>query len=266
MQRDQLKGNLDLEAFSATLNACEIPDKEEYTDEEFQKFNQARQMIDQGKTYEEITSFFQSGSTQPSENGSEGNGAEPTPKAKRSGRNGKKPIPPPELLEENELPQSPITFPQLMKLASEEVGKMSWTEGAEILKACGLPDDGDYTYNSEEVSRFMEGCDLVKNQGVLLEDIGELMGMSVDSVVEVTDQQMSAIKARYMQQRAEEQVIEDQKQYLRVYADVARNSQRIQEFWADVELRAEAYLEGKSRNRLKGANSPRISLPPSSNS
>jgi hypothetical protein len=69
-----------------------------------------------------------------------------------------------------------------------------------------------------------------------------------------------------MQQRAEEQVIEDQKQYLRVYADVARNSQRIQEFWADVELRAEAYLEGKSRNRLKGANSPRISLPPSSNS
>ncbi len=122
--RDQLSSKLEPDVFTATLQACELPDKGDYTDEECSKFTQARQMIGQGKTYEEVAASFRGDLEQPETNG----------KGKRSSKTKQKAA-------QNDESEPPLPVPsreQIMERIHQlvtQAGGLSAEEFAQLLPA-----------------------------------------------------------------------------------------------------------------------------------
>jgi len=194
MNREQLIANLDPGVASATFSACELLDKIDYTDEECSKFNEARTLIEQGKTYEEVAAFFQGEVEQPQANG----------KGKQSAK-GKKTA-------------SLMTLSQMLMIASEQIGsRVSLIKAGQLLEACGLSERQDDTYPEEEVARFYEACELHLRLGKPLAEVASHFGVPVDShseVVELLEQmsgnQIEELKASLIQakQQQNQQFIE----------------------------------------------------------
>lgn len=170
MNREQLTATLDPGVATATLSACELPDKDEYTEEECNKFNEARSLVEQGKTYEEVAASFRGDLEQPETNG----------KGRKFNKGKKAP--------------SPITLSQLLAIASEQVGnRVSLIKAGQLLEACGLCEREDDSYPDEAAACFLEACDMHLRIGKPLAEVAIHFGVPTDSHSEVLEllEQMS---------------------------------------------------------------------------
>lgn len=132
-QKHELFGELSSVDIAETLTACALEQKDEYMEDEADRFRECRALIEQGKTYKQAAAQFrkqdklkQTGDAQPDTNA--------------------------------------LEMSQLLTLAGEQTGtRISLIEAGKILSACGLPDKEQYTNFECEV--FIEACTLVKEQG-----------------------------------------------------------------------------------------------------
>ena len=238
---------LSLEDVDATLNACGLTiDRDEYGDEEIQYgFDIIRGYFNNGQAvdYPAAAELFnqQVNATQQPD-------SDQKTKVKKSGK-GKKPV-------------NTLTISELLSLASEQSGRrISLTEAVKILQACGLPDQEEYS--SSECDRFLEACDLFKNQGKSYEEVavqrsqssGEALAESdllqqVDDAADLMESNISGVTEFVMQQRAKGQALADSQRYLSYYLQELKEGQAVQDFWARLREHAKARLEGKSQAPL----------------
>ncbi len=266
--KNELFNILSPDQVPAHLSACLLLEKEEYTEDEVDRFREGLAMKEQGKSYEEISQEFekqgltlatepQSSESQPTEPGSQ-------PKGRKS-KNGKKPT------------TKSLDISELLALASEQAGtRISLIEAGKILDACGLPDQEQYT--DAECDRFLATCDLVKKQGRSYESVAASFRDStaevdsdpiqqVEHVIGAIENQASAVTDELLQERAESQALTDAQKYMLHYAKAATEGQQVQEFWAKLRDHARARLGGKSQARLIRAEpETTLILSPSPNS
>jgi len=139
-QRHELNPALSPEDISQTLKACGLPEKDEYTEDEVDRFKECRTLLEQGKTYKQAAAHFRRQDKSKQQTG--------------------------EVETETQL----LDISELLAIASEQVGtRISLTEAVQILDNCGLPDQEQYT--SSEGDRFLEACDLIKNQNKTYEEV-----------------------------------------------------------------------------------------------
>ncbi len=150
-QKHELTTNLSAEDISDSLKACFLDEKDEYMEDEADRFRECRALIEQGKTYKQVTAQFrkqdklkQTGDAQPDTNA--------------------------------------LEMSELLTLAGEQTGtRISLIEAGKILSACGLPDKEEYT--GTECDRFLEACTLIKQQGKTYEEVAEHFGVAQQSKV-----------------------------------------------------------------------------------
>lgn len=147
-QKHELFGELSSVDIAETLKACTLEQKDEYMEDEADRFRECRALIEQGKTYKQAAQFRkqdklkQTGDAQPDTN--------------------------------------TLEMLELLALAGEQVGgKISLIEAGKILAACGLPDKEEYT--GAECDRFVEACTLVKQQGKTYEEVAAHFGVATSS-------------------------------------------------------------------------------------
>ncbi|MCC5618790.1 hypothetical protein LC605_27625 [Nostoc sp. CHAB 5836] len=80
-ERQEFLNNLSQGEFSASIAACFLENKEEYSPEEVTIFNECRSLIGQGLTYEEVAQHFQSRNLSANLADNE---SKPTPKSKKT--------------------------------------------------------------------------------------------------------------------------------------------------------------------------------------
>lgn len=193
-QREKLFANLSPEEGTATLQACAMAEAGEYTDDEADRFKEARALVEQGKTYEEITAYFRGELEQPETNG----------KGRKSNKGKKAP--------------SPMTLSQMLAIASEQVGnRVTLIKAGQLLDACGLSEREDDSYPDEAAACFLEACDMHLRIGKPLAEVAIHFGVPTDShseVLELLEQmsgtQIEELKASLIQakQQQNQQFIE----------------------------------------------------------
>lgn len=148
-QRHDLLSTLEKEEdFCATLTACTLLDKQEYTEEEADRFRECRSLIEQGKSYKQVAAHF-----------------------RRIDKN----LKPQNGQDEVDTMEAMLEISELLALASEQVeARISLTEAVQILNACDLPDREQYS--SLECDRFLEACAL-KQQGKTYKEIATYFGI-----------------------------------------------------------------------------------------
>jgi len=194
MNREQLTATLDPGVATATLLACELSDKDEYTEQECDKFNEARSLVEQGKTYEEVAVHFQKQQEHPQTNA----------RGKKSSKDKKVP--------------SAMPLSQMLAIASEQVGsRISLIKAGQLLEACGLCEREDDSYPEQEVARFYEACEMHLRLGKPLAEVASHFGVPMDSHSEVLEllekmssNQIEELKASLIQakQQQNQQFIE----------------------------------------------------------
>ena len=169
----ELFATLSKEDRSASLSACVLPEKDEYTEDEMYRFRECLALREQGKSYQEIAQLFQQNGlvppttepqhTEPEHTEPQHTEPDPQPQAKKS-RNGKK-------------LGKPLDISELLSFASEKCGtRIKLSEATEILASCGLPDTEEYTL--AECDRFSSACDLIKNQGKSPKEVAAQFGIA----------------------------------------------------------------------------------------
>ena len=138
-QKHELFGELSSEDISNTLTACTLEQKDEYIEDEADRFRECRALIKQGKTYKQATAHFRK-----------------QDKLKQTG--------------DVQLYADGLEMAELLAIASEQGGtRISLIEAGKILSACNLPDKEEYT--SVECDHFIEACTLIKQQGKTYEEV-----------------------------------------------------------------------------------------------
>ncbi len=255
-QRHELFGALSPDDVSASLNACALAEKDEYTEDEVYRFRECRQMVEQkGKTYEEVAELFQRNgvipTTQP-QTTTEAQLIEPEFQSKaKKPKNGKKP------------PAKPVDFFELLSVSSELLGnRVLPKEAIKLLEACGLSADAEQ-YSQEECDRFLEACDMLKIQGKTYEEIATHFGTGSESqnplaqVTEIISD--SAVVAELGLESLVDKVTDRQtdkipglvnRSYLKHAArKLAQNQENTELFFAELEERVMAQIEGKNSAR-----------------
>lgn len=229
-QRHELNTDLSPEDISQTLKACGLPEKDEYTEDEADRFKECRSLIEQqGKTYKQVAAHFRQ-------------------QAKSKQQAG-----------EDEPETQLLDISELLALASKQVvTRISLTEAVQILNICGLPDQEQYT--SLEGDRFLEACKLIKQQNKTYEEVAAHFGINssspdmslqqVENVVETMATNAEALTDGLLQQSAEAKALTDAQKYMVYYAKAAAEGQQVQEFWARLREQAQSRLTGKSPARL----------------
>jgi uncharacterized membrane-anchored protein YhcB (DUF1043 family) len=166
--------SLSAEDVEATLKACQLPlDRDEYTDTEIKnRFDVIRQLCTNGSAadYEQAAELLQqhlevAASDLPSDSDSSD--------ADQS-----------DAKQETDIKQSRKKFPksldisQLLAKARRQVAKVTLLEATQILQACGLPEQDEYS--QPECDRFLEACDLIKNQNKSFEDVAKHFGLNTN--------------------------------------------------------------------------------------
>lgn len=147
-QRTELFSTLTQEDISSTLSACTLVDKNEYTEFEADRFRECRDLIEQGKSYQQVAAHF-----------------------RRIDKN----LKPQNGQDEVDATEAMLEISELLALASQQVEtRISLTEAVQILNACDLPDREQYS--SLECDRFLEACAL-KQQGKTYEEIAAYFGI-----------------------------------------------------------------------------------------
>ncbi len=259
-QRHELLAALSPEDFSASLAACGLPDKDEYTDDEGDKFLECRTLINQGKSYDEVGLLLLQNGIVPAtvDQQTEVNTHS---KAKKSSK-GKKPA-------------LAMDFDSLRTWVSEEVSAISPIELAHIIQACSLPDQKEY--DQIECERVLCAAQMLKKQSKTYTEVAAHFSKTsgeeesdpvqqVDRVVGAMETQASQLTDELLQHRAEAQALTDAQRYMLYYAKAAESGEQVQEFWARLRDHAKARLGGKPQARLIRAEQSTLILPSSPNS
>ncbi|MBV9386772.1 MAG: hypothetical protein JOZ78_10135 [Chroococcidiopsidaceae cyanobacterium CP_BM_ER_R8_30] len=251
--------SISLEEVDETLKAGKLPtDREEYTDEEIQSsFDVIRGYFNQGivKDYGQAASMFeeQVNPTQLNESKAQGKG--------KTSKNGKKPA------------AKPLDFSELLSLAKELGCAISPREAIKLLEACGLSSDAEQ-YNQEECDRFLEACDLLKDQGKTYEEIvshfgavGEIeiatdMEAATEEVASILDQSGNGLVSEMMRYKAKADVSAAPFQYLGYVAEEL-GSPEFKENMQRVEELVKGKVEGKSQARTRRILGEMRVIPPS---
>jgi len=257
-QRQELFANVSPEDMPSTLNACALPEKEEYTDDEGDRLRECLVLREQGKSYDEIAQMFQQNGLFLSRE-HQSSEVEPQQKGKKT-KNGRKPAP------------KPLDFIELLSCAKELLGTgIPPKEAIKLLETCGLSADAEQ-YSQPECDRFLEACDLHKNQGKTHTEISAHFGLSleapetdllqqVDDATDLIQEEVSAATDEMVQQKAEEHALNDYRRYVGHYAQALRSGRKVQEFLNDFRSYSKDRLEGKPQQvRLKSAT-PILILP-----
>lgn len=166
-RQEELSNSITAEEIIRTLSLCGIPQKEEYTEDEADRFRECRQLIEQGKTDSEVMELLK-------QNEAVTTRAMPKPKKLKNSTSSDTSHSDEPSLDE------PKDISQLLLLAKELVGaKITLGESLAILQACGLKDQDEY--NQAECDRFLDACDLIKNQDKSLEEVAQHFGITTDN-------------------------------------------------------------------------------------
>lgn len=240
--------SLSVEDVDATLSACNLPlEQAEYSDEEIQsRFDVIRQLISQGKTYKQAASYFQ--------------------------RQEKKRV------QATEFP--PMNILELLAHIASEYGiQLDLTEAIKIMSACGLSPN-QKEFRQLECERFVEACDLIKEQGQSFEKVANHFGITqtnghlpaqhlAENITNITIASETGIVHlvdKITEKRAEQIPGLVNQMYLKnVVNQLASSQDEIINFYAGLEERILEEIEGKSpiKNILQG-QWPTIPLAPSS--
>ena len=167
-----------------------------------------------------------------------------------------------------------VQISELLTLASEQVGtRISLTEAIQILDSCGLPDKDEYT--SLEGDRFLEACKLIKQQNKSYEEVAKHFGIDGSTsksepddlqqhlveqiggsaiamdedllrlVNKITAKQASGTNIRELVRQA---------YLINLSRQMTDNQDGTDTFFAEVEERVMAQIEGKNRARSLKAN------------
>lgn len=151
-QRTELFATLSPEDIASTLSACTLPDKQEYTESEADRFREGLELIGQGKSYKQVAAHF-----------------------RRIDKNLK------QVDGEDEVDplKAMLSISELLALAEEQCKqRITLKEASAILDTCGLSDIEQYT--SQEGDRFLEACELIKQQGKTYEEVAVYFGVKSD--------------------------------------------------------------------------------------
>lgn len=230
-QRTELFADLSLEDISASLDACTLPQKDEYTEDEVYRFKECRSLIAEGKTYKQATAHFRR-----------------QDKSKQQ-------------TSEAETKTQLLDISELLALASEQVGtRISLTEAVQILDSCGLPEQEQYT--SLEGDRFLEACELLKKQNKSYEEVAihfgntkpefdlqadmqEILSM-VGSAAIATDNDLLGVLKQLAAKRGHAISGMYERMLLTQVAQHLKERQQKRQLFTEFGERLEAYVEGKS--------------------
>ena len=145
-QKHELFGELSSVDIAETLKACALEQKDEYMEDEADRFRECRALIEQGKTYKQAAAQFR--------------------KQDKLNQTG-----------DAQADTNALEMSELLTLAGEQVGtRISLIEAGKILSACGLPDKEEYTVFEGEV--FVEACTLIKQQSKTYEEVAVHFGVA----------------------------------------------------------------------------------------
>ena len=230
-QRTELFADLSVEDIAASLDACALLQKDEYTEDEVYRFKECRSLIVEGKTYKQATAHFRR-----------------TDKSKQTTGETK-----------SESEAELLDISELLARASKQCNsRIGLVEVVPILDTCGLPDKDEYT--SLESDRFLEACKLIKTEHKSYEEVATHFGINnglpntsmqqVENIVETMATNADALTDELLQQSAEAKALTDAQKYMVYYAKAAAEGQQVQEFWARLREHAQSRLTGKSPARL----------------
>lgn len=230
-QRTKLFADLSIEDISASLDACTLPQKDEYTEDEVYRFKECRSLIAEGKTYKQAAAHFRR-----------------QDKSKQQ-------------TSEAETKTQLLDISELLALASEQVEtRISLTEAVQILDSCGLPDQEQYT--SLEGDRFLEACELVKKENKSYEEVAthfgkpnqeldlkadmqEILSM-VGSAAIATDNDLLGVLKQLAAKRGHVISGMYERMLLTQVAQHLKDRQQKRQLFTEFGERLEAYVEGKS--------------------
>ncbi|MBD2302244.1 hypothetical protein [Nostoc sp. FACHB-190] len=256
--------SLSVEDVNATLSACGLsPDCDEYADEDIQSgFDTVRQYFTSERVtnYQEATNLFQQELEvrQQSENS-------PKPKGKKF------------KLGKNEVTAEPLDISALLSTVKERVGmKITLGESLSILQACGLQDQDEY--DKAQCDRFLEACDLIKNQNKSLDEVAQHFGISNSAADVDTDKLLDELgETTALLGEEERQLIQEMvrqkakgdmsglpKLYLQALLEEMRSPQFQQE-WQELRNGFKSRVMGKKpTSPIFQPQPPLMSLPPTS--
>lgn len=249
-QRAELFSTLQQEDISSTLSACTLPDKQEYTESEADRFRECLDLIGQGKSYKQVAAHF-----------------------RRIDKN----LKPQNGQDEVDTTEAMLEISELLALAGQQCGtRISLKEAAVILDSCGLPDT-DF-YSSEDGERFLEVCNLIKKQNKTHEEVAEHFGRvsdlagcpsthsdiqaEIESVASNLDQSSNSIVSEVMRYKAKVDASLAPTFYLQHLSNEF-GSPEFKAAWHQMELALKAEVVGKSRNRARQMPGEIRAIPPS---
>ncbi|BAY80495.1 hypothetical protein NIES25_69830 (plasmid) [Nostoc linckia NIES-25] len=166
-RQSELSNSITPEEIVRTLSLCGIPQKEQYTEDEADRFRECRKLIEQGKTDSEVMELLKQNDAFPTK-------FIPKPKRPKNSATSDE-----SQSDEPDADTEPKDISQLLSLAKERIGtKITLSESLSILISCGLKDQDEY--NQAECLRFLEACDLIKNQRKSVEDVAQHFGLSTN--------------------------------------------------------------------------------------
>jgi len=257
-ERLQSEYNLASEDVIKTLKVCGLPlEQDEYSDEEIERnFQVVRAYFDSNRTdtYTGAADLFmQEHGQQPS--------PEPQSKGKKSGKSKKLDNSPEPNSSQNMVEGKHLDILELLFRASEKCGtRIKLSEATNILAACGLPDQEQYSH--EECDRFVEACGQIKQQGKtpqeiaaqfgaeneqtdIQADVREILGM-IGSAAVATEEDLLHVLNELSVKRGRAISEMYDRLLLTQVAQQLKERQKARAFLADFGERLEAYVEGKS--------------------
>lgn len=165
-----------------------------------------------------------------------------------------------------------LDISELLTLASEQTGtRISLTEAILILETCGLPDQEQYTH--QECERFLEACDLFKNQGKTSEQVAAHFGAEseatntdietdIDEAAAALDESGFGVVSSVMRHKAKADASVAASLYLKHLANEF-GSPEFQQAWNHMEEMLKAKVVGKSRMRSRQILGEIRAIPPS---
>jgi len=246
--------SLSIDEVNETLKAGKLDaEREEYTDEEIQSsFDIIRGYFNEEKVkdYKQAAIMFE-------QQVNLAQSADPEAQAKT------------DRLQDDKKPTAKtLDFPELLSFAKDLLDcKIPPKEAIKLLEACGLSVDAEH-YNQEECDRFLEACDMLKQQNKSYEEVAahfggesaktsptngraqliELLGGSVLSADEELCRLINKITAKQADRNDIERLV--QWSYLEnVSRKLSDNQNNTSTLFDELEQRAMDYIEGKSPAR-----------------
>jgi len=253
--------NLTDEELTKTLKVSGLPlERDEYSDEEIEsKVKVVRGYFDSGRanTYTSAADLFQQEFAGITQQAYEHLKADNQPKTKNS-KNGKN-------------SSEAMNFSSMQSWVSKEIGtRISPIELGQIIQACGLPDQEEYTQS--ECDRVRAAADMFKKQNKsYLEvagcfgnnnedldveaDVQEILGM-VGSAALATEEDLIQVLRKVSAKRGKAISAMYERQLLMDTAKQLRERQQAREKMVNFGEQLEAYVEGKSSIRAVRMASP----------